>query len=174
MSARREAEGLKYGLAETAKAPETLEFSVSDLGQRNPQHCPPPAEVIQAANSPGSARRSDGHRPGGSASRLLRLDGPPAISAPGPTPSSGLRFGEARLLSGAGRRLDSQKTKTERRTTAVTLYRRGRKYSISVWVDGVRHLKSTGTTNRREAEGIEREFREETEPAAAPDSRGLA
>jgi integrase len=30
-----------------------------------------------------------------------------------------------------------------------------------LWVDGVRHLKSTGTTNRREAETIEREFREE-------------
>jgi len=43
----------------------------------------------------------------------------------------------------------------------VTLYRRGRKYSIQVWVGGVRHLKSTGTTNRREAETIEREFREE-------------
>jgi integrase len=43
----------------------------------------------------------------------------------------------------------------------VTLYKRGRNYSISIWVDGVRHLKSTGTTNRREAETIEREFREE-------------
>ena len=43
----------------------------------------------------------------------------------------------------------------------MTLYRRGRKYSISIWVDGVRHLKSTGTTYRREAETIEREFREE-------------
>ena len=43
----------------------------------------------------------------------------------------------------------------------MTLYRRNRKYSISIWVDGVRHLKSTGTTNRREAEAIEREFREE-------------
>jgi integrase len=43
----------------------------------------------------------------------------------------------------------------------VTLYKRGRKYSISIWVDGIRHLKSTGTTNRREAETIEREFREE-------------
>jgi integrase len=43
----------------------------------------------------------------------------------------------------------------------VTLYKRGRNYSISLWIDGVRHLKSTGTTNRREAENIEREFREE-------------
>jgi integrase len=43
----------------------------------------------------------------------------------------------------------------------VSLYKRGRKYSISIWVDGVRHLKSTGTTNRREAEMIERDFREE-------------
>jgi integrase len=43
----------------------------------------------------------------------------------------------------------------------VTLYRRGRKYSIQLWVDGVRYLKSTGTTNRREAEAIERDFRDE-------------
>jgi integrase len=43
----------------------------------------------------------------------------------------------------------------------VTLYKRGRNYSISLWIDGVRHLKSTGTTNRREAENIERQFREE-------------
>lgn len=43
----------------------------------------------------------------------------------------------------------------------MTLYKRGRNYSIQLWVDGVRHLKSTGTTNRREAENIEREFREE-------------
>jgi integrase len=43
----------------------------------------------------------------------------------------------------------------------VSLYKRNRKYSISIWVDGIRHLKSTGTTNRREAETIEREFREE-------------
>lgn len=43
----------------------------------------------------------------------------------------------------------------------MSLYKRGRKYSISIWVDGVRHLKSTGTTNRREAETIEREFRED-------------
>ena len=43
----------------------------------------------------------------------------------------------------------------------MTLYRRGRNYSISIWVDGVRHLKSTGTTNRREAATIERDFREE-------------
>jgi hypothetical protein len=43
----------------------------------------------------------------------------------------------------------------------VTLYKRGRKYSISIWVDGIRHLKSTGTTNRRDAELIERGFREE-------------
>jgi hypothetical protein len=43
----------------------------------------------------------------------------------------------------------------------VSLYKRGRKFSISLWIDGVRYLKSTGTTNRREAENIEREFREE-------------
>ena len=48
--------------------------------------------------------------------------------------------------------MDSQTTTTERRLTAVTLYKRGRKYSIQLWVDGIRSLKSTGTTNRREAD----------------------
>jgi integrase len=43
----------------------------------------------------------------------------------------------------------------------VSLYTRNRKYSISIWVDGIRHFKATGTTNRREAERIERNFREE-------------
>ena len=42
MSVRHEAEGLKYGAAESAKAAETLEFSTSSPGQRNPQHCPHP------------------------------------------------------------------------------------------------------------------------------------
>lgn len=45
MSDRDEAEGLKYGLATGAKTAETLEFSASSLGQRNPQHCPYPAEA---------------------------------------------------------------------------------------------------------------------------------
>ena len=43
----------------------------------------------------------------------------------------------------------------------MSLYKRGRNYSISLWIDGVRYLKSTGTTNRREAENIERQFQEE-------------
>jgi integrase len=43
----------------------------------------------------------------------------------------------------------------------VSLYRRGRTYWTYIWVEGIRHSKSTGTTNRREAEGIERQFREE-------------
>ncbi|MGO9642358.1 MAG: tyrosine-type recombinase/integrase [Candidatus Acidiferrales bacterium] len=43
----------------------------------------------------------------------------------------------------------------------MSLYRRGRTYWTYIWVEGIRHSKSTGTTNRREAEGIERQFREE-------------
>ena len=43
----------------------------------------------------------------------------------------------------------------------MSLYRRGRTYWTDIWVDGIRHSKSTGTTNRREAESIERQFREE-------------
>lgn len=48
MSARYEAEGLKYGEAEAAKAPETLELSPSGLGQRKPQHCPYPPGPISS------------------------------------------------------------------------------------------------------------------------------
>jgi hypothetical protein len=44
MSVSHGAEGLKYGAAETAKATETLELLASEVGQRNPQHCPHPAE----------------------------------------------------------------------------------------------------------------------------------
>jgi hypothetical protein len=54
MNVRHEAEGLKYGLAETVKAAETLESSRSSLGQRNPQQYPHPAGPTQAANSTGS------------------------------------------------------------------------------------------------------------------------
>ena len=54
MSARHEAEGLKYGLAETAKAPETLELSRSGPGQRNPQHCPQLPGGNHSSVSPGS------------------------------------------------------------------------------------------------------------------------
>jgi hypothetical protein len=44
MNVRHEAEGLKYGAAETAKAKETLEVSASGVGQRHPRHCPHPAD----------------------------------------------------------------------------------------------------------------------------------
>jgi len=43
---RHEAEGLKYGATETANPAETLEFGSSGLGQRNPQHCPHPADSV--------------------------------------------------------------------------------------------------------------------------------
>jgi hypothetical protein len=45
MNREREAEGLKYGFSGSVKAAETLEFSRPGLGQRNPQHCPYPAEA---------------------------------------------------------------------------------------------------------------------------------
>src|SRR5208283_3034557 len=73
----------------------------------------------------------------------------------------GKRPGQDRLFPPTSDCLDRETTTTERRTNSVSLYKRGRHYSISLWIDGVRHLKSTGTTNRREAENIERQFREE-------------
>jgi len=43
----------------------------------------------------------------------------------------------------------------------VSLYKRGRIFWTYVWIDGVRHSKSTGTGNRRQAEAVEHEFKEE-------------
>ena len=43
----------------------------------------------------------------------------------------------------------------------MSLYKRTNMYWAYVWIDGVRECKSTGTSNRRLAEGIERQFREE-------------
>jgi len=43
----------------------------------------------------------------------------------------------------------------------VSLYKRGRTFWTYIWINGVRHAKSTGTSSRREAQDIEREFRQE-------------
>jgi len=43
----------------------------------------------------------------------------------------------------------------------MSLFKRGNKWWAYVWIDGVRHHKATGTSNRRKAETIERQFRDE-------------
>ena len=43
----------------------------------------------------------------------------------------------------------------------MTLFRRGNVYWAYVYIDGVRHAKSTGTNNRRQAELIEQRFKDE-------------
>jgi integrase len=43
----------------------------------------------------------------------------------------------------------------------MSLYKRGRVWWSYVYVDGIRHAKSTGTTNRRLAEKLDHEFKEE-------------
>lgn len=43
----------------------------------------------------------------------------------------------------------------------MALWKRGRVWWSYVWVDGVRHAKSTGTTNRRVAEKIDQQFKDE-------------
>lgn len=47
----------------------------------------------------------------------------------------------------------------------MSLYKRGNKWWAYVWIDGVRHHKSTGTSNRRQAETIERQFHDELNEA---------
>ena len=43
----------------------------------------------------------------------------------------------------------------------MSLFKRGTKWWTYVWIDGTRHQKSTGTSNRRQAELIERQFHDE-------------
>ena len=47
----------------------------------------------------------------------------------------------------------------------MSLYKRGNTWWAYVWIDGVRHHKSTGTSNRRKAETIERQFSDELNDA---------
>lgn len=43
----------------------------------------------------------------------------------------------------------------------MTLWKRGRIWWSYVWIDGIRHAKSTGTSNRRLAERVDQDFKEE-------------
>jgi integrase len=43
----------------------------------------------------------------------------------------------------------------------MTLFRRGNLFWAYVYIDGIRHAKSTGTSNRRQAEQIEQRFKDE-------------
>jgi len=47
----------------------------------------------------------------------------------------------------------------------MTLFKRGNKWWAYVWIDGVRHHKATGTSNRRQAEAIERQFHDDLNEA---------
>ena len=37
----------------------------------------------------------------------------------------------------------------------MSLYKRGNGYWSAIWIDGVRHMRSLETTNRRQAETLE-------------------
>src|SRR5580658_8355643 len=43
----------------------------------------------------------------------------------------------------------------------MSLYKRGNKWWSSVWMEGTRSLKPTGTSNRRKAEAIDRQHHDE-------------
>lgn len=47
----------------------------------------------------------------------------------------------------------------------MSLFKRGNTWWTYVWIDGIRHQKSTGTSNRRKAETIERQFHDELNDA---------
>ena len=47
----------------------------------------------------------------------------------------------------------------------MSLYKRGNTWWAYVWIDGIRHHKSTGTSNRRQAETILRQFYDELNEA---------
>ena len=43
----------------------------------------------------------------------------------------------------------------------MSLYKRNATWWSSIWIDGIRHCTSTGTSNRRKAEAIERQYHDE-------------
>ena len=43
----------------------------------------------------------------------------------------------------------------------MSLYKRGNVYWSALWIDGVRHMRSLETTNRRQAETLEQRWRDE-------------
>jgi integrase len=47
----------------------------------------------------------------------------------------------------------------------MSLYKRGSTWWAYVWIDGIRHHKSTGTSNRRQAETVLRQFHDELNEA---------
>jgi integrase len=47
----------------------------------------------------------------------------------------------------------------------MSLFKRGNTWWAYVWIDGIRRHKSTGTSNRRKAEAVERQFRDELNDA---------
>ena len=47
----------------------------------------------------------------------------------------------------------------------MALFKRGNTWWAYIWIDGVRHHKSTNTSNRRQAETIERQFHDELNEA---------
>src|SRR5215472_5915235 len=82
---------------------------------------------------------------------------------------------ETHFLSKASHALDFE-TPTERRIE-VSLYKRGNVFWSYVWVDGIRHARSTDTGNRRLAEQIDQKHKEELRlrntlcPELAPDMK---
>src|ERR1700722_11438029 len=92
------------------------------------------------------------------------MDRAPSLLAPRHSASPLGSDGQTHVLSQPGRSLDSSTT-TERREITMSLFKRGSKWSTRVWIDGVPHQKSTGTSNRRQAKAIDRQFHDELNEA---------
>ena len=43
----------------------------------------------------------------------------------------------------------------------MSLYKRGKVYWSAIWIDGVREMRSLETSNRRRAEQLEQQFKDE-------------
>src|ERR1035438_234480 len=98
---------------------------------------------------------------------MLGLDRATSLPATRPAPSPSRGSGrQDRVLSQSSHRLDSSTTKTkERREITMTLYKRGDTWHAYIWIDGIRHHKPTGTTIRRKAETILRQYHDELNDA---------
>src|SRR5690242_14299373 len=68
---------------------------------------------------------------------------------------------EDRLLSQSSHSLACGRTDKKEVVNSVSLFKRGNTWWSYAWVDGIRHAKSTKTSNRRIAERIDQQFKDE-------------
>ena len=140
------------GFTSDANGTETKAIARTSLGQSYPKHYPGSESPLGAPLSIKDVARLIGCSAWTVRQKFIPLGLPHLRSGPsGPTD----------VLLEPGRRLGARTTTKERRKPQMSLYKRGKVYWSALYVDGVRHVRSLETTNRRQAEAREQAIRDE-------------